>query len=218
MTFTDFLLKYERYVDIPYCKETSTEYLIYLKDKHLFYHWTPKETYSKGAIYIKRSDWSNGSAGTTIMNGFYDVTSEGKLSKMTGICKEKKVQGQDDFLILSPQPFAGFGLDYINFAWVNDYSDIYDKKGRQKTDNSPKQSAAGIGATKRKREQAVTFVYSVSEVKSISEKSGLPIYAKAINVRVKRVDENAASNYVKSMYSYKKTGKVYFVELVKTEK
>lgn len=211
MTFKEFLEEEKYYVDAKKSKETDTSYVIVLKGKYYFCHWTPKMSYSKKSISIDKSEWRNGVAGNTIMDGFYNVTQSGKLSSMTGVCVERSYD--DDFIVLSPSAFKGASIDWLNYAWVQDFIDVYDpkfRKAHRKTDNAPKQRPAGIGATKGK---VSTFVYSVREIKSISERSGLPIYGKAKEVKVRRVDQKSADNYIKSMYSNKKTGKLYFVEL-----
>jgi hypothetical protein len=149
------------------------------------------------------------------LRGFYDLSPSDKIKTLTGICKENT---NGELMTISPSVFAGFELDYLNWAWVQDNMDAYYRKAGRKTDDSPKQKAAGIGATKRKKEKAVNWIFNVNEVKDISEKSGLPIYGKGFKVKVKRVNEDSARNYVKSVYSYKNTGKYYFVELYGTEK
>jgi hypothetical protein len=215
MTFQDFIENNKRYIDVSKSKETSTSYVIVLKGKYYFYHWTPQTSYSKKSISIDKSEWRSGVAGETIMTGFFDVSTSqknhGKLLSMTGVCSE--TDGGDDYLVISPKAFAGHTIDWLNYAWVQDVIDVYHprmRRGHQKSGEHYRQGPAGMGATKGK---ASTFVYAVREVKSISEKSGLPIYGKAKEVSVRRVDQKSADNYVKSMYSYKKTGKLYFVEL-----
>jgi hypothetical protein len=129
----------------------------------------------------------------------------------------------DDVEVSTPKFFKNIKTEEMNLSTIlnahrRDIPEMYEKKetaGRAKSDDSAKQG--GIGAT-RKKEQAITWVYNGNEIKDISEKSGLPIFAKGFKVRVKRVNEDSARNYVKSMYSYKKTGKYYFVELHSTEK
>lgn len=211
MTFEEFLEEEKRYVDAKKSKETATSYVIVLKSRYSFYHWDSLASFSKNSISIDKSEWRSGVAGDTIMSGFYNVTQSGKLRSMTGVCVEKG--SDDDFIVLSPRAFAGHSLDWLHYAWVQDSPDAYDPKLRvahRKSDDAPKQRPAGIGAAKGK---VSTFVYIVREIKSISEKSGLPIYGKLKQVSVRRVDQKSAENYVKSMYSYKKTGKLYFVEL-----
>jgi len=215
MTLKQFIEENKRYVDATKTKETADGYIIHLKSKYFFYHWTPTTSYSKQSISIKKSEWQNGVAGTTILRGFYDLSPSDKIKTLTGICKENT---NGELMTISPSVFAGFELDYLNWAWVQDNMDAYYRKAGRKTDDSPKQKAAGIGATKRKKEKAVNWIFNVNEVKDISEKSGLPIYGKGFKVKVKRVNEDSARNYVKSVYSYKNTGKYYFVELYGTEK
>jgi hypothetical protein len=214
MTFKEFIEKKKRYIDVAKSGETADSYVIHLKKNYSFYHWTPRQSYSKQTISIDKKQWNNGVAGDTIMDGFYDLSPNDKIKTLTGICLENT---NGELMTLTPSVFAGFEIDYLNWAWVQDNKDAYYRKaGRAKSDDSAKQG--GIGATKRKKEQAITWVFAVNEIKDISEKSGLPIFAKGFKVRVKRVNEDSARNYVKSMYSYKKTGKYYFVELHSTEK
>ena len=217
MTFKEYIetSRKKRYIDVAKSKETADSYVIHLKSNYSFYHWNPRQSYSKQMISIPKKDWNDGVAGDLIMDGWYDLSSNDKVQKLTGICLENS---NGELMTITPSVFAGFELDYLNWAWVQDNKDAYYRKaGRAKSDDSAKQGGAGIGAT-RKKGKASTFVYAVREVKSINEKSGLPIYGRATKVKVSRVDESSASNYVKSMYSYKKTGKLYFVELEKNQK
>jgi hypothetical protein len=99
--------------------------------------------------------------------------------------------------------------------------EIYKKKetaSRAPSDYYAKQKGAGIGAAKRKKEEVVTYVFSVHEITGISERSGAPIFAKGIEVKVRRAYYDSAQNFVKSKYSYQKTKKHYFVELKRIDK
>ena len=160
---------------------------------------------------VSRADILNGSFANSF-DGFFKYDRNGKLSFMMGL---GLIRGRNqDVQIFTPKFVANLRtedmhLSSLLFAHRSDSKVLYEKVGR-KTDNAPKQRPAGIGATKGK---VSTFVYIVREVKSISEKSGLPIYGKLKEVSVRRVDQKSADNYVKSMYSYKKTGKLYCVEL-----
>jgi hypothetical protein len=169
---------------------------------------------------VSRADILNGSFEKSF-DGFYKYDANGKLGLIMGL---GYVFG-NDVEIITPKRIGNLKTEEMNLtslllAHQANSSVLYQKKetaGRS-TDTSSKQGGAGIGATKRKKEQAITWVFAVNEIKDISEKSGLPIFAKGFKVRVKRVNEDSARNYVKSMYSYKKTGKYYFVELHSTEK
>ena len=161
---------------------------------------------------VSKADILNGSFAKSF-DGFFKYDSKGKLRLIMGL---GYVFG-NDIEMVTPKMIGNVNTELMNLstlwiAWVSDKKEIYRKQetAGQKTDNAPKQRPAGIGATKGK---VSTFVYIVREVKSISEKSGLPIYGKLKQVSVRRVDQKSAENYVKSMYSYKKTGKLYFVEL-----
>jgi hypothetical protein len=150
MTLKQFIEDHKRYVDATKTKETADGYIIHLKSQYFFYHWTPTASYSKQSISIKKSEWQNGVAGTTILRGFYDLSPSDKIKTLTGICKEKT---NGELMTISPSVFAGFELDYLNWAWVQDNMDAYYRKASRKTDDSPKQKAAGIGATKRKKKK-----------------------------------------------------------------
>ena len=161
---------------------------------------------------VLRADILNGSFANSI-DGFLRYGSDDKLALIMGL---GYVTG-NDVEIETPKMIGNVKaeemmLSSLLLGWVSDSRELYRKRETpsRKTDNAPKQRPAGIGATKGK---VSTFVYIVREVKSISEKSGLPIYGKLKQVSVRRVDQKSAENYVKSMYSYKKTGKLYFVEL-----
>jgi hypothetical protein len=161
---------------------------------------------------VSKADILNGSFAKSF-DGFFKYDSKGKLRLIMGL---GYVFG-NDIEMVTPKMIGNVNTELMNLstlwiAWVSDKKEIYRKQEMpsKKTDDAPKQRPAGIGATKGK---VSTFVYVVREVKSISEKSGLPIYGKAKQVSVRRVDQKSADNYVKSMYSYKKTGKLYFVEL-----
>ena len=174
------------------------------------------------AFQVSKEDILKGNFAKSF-DGFYAYSgANGKLGLLMGL----GYLFGNDIEIITPKFLGGVGMSIdiqgmsistIAKAVQLDVPEIYGKKetAGQKTDNAPKQRPAGIGATKGK---VSTFVYIVREVKSISEKSGLPIYGKLKQVSVRRVDQKSAENYVKSMYSYKKTGKLYFVELKKIEK
>lgn len=161
---------------------------------------------------VLRADILNGSFSNSI-NGFVRYGNDDKLSLIMGL---GYVTG-DDVEIETPKMIGNVNaeemmLSTLLYGWIADSKTLYRKRGTptRKTDDAPKQRPAGIGAAKGK---VSTFVYIVREIKSVSEKSGLPIYGKLKQVSVRRVDQKSAENYVKSMYSYKKTGKLYFVEL-----
>jgi hypothetical protein len=152
MTFQEFLEEERYYVDAKKSKETDTSYVIVLKGKYYFYHWTPQTSYSKKSIAIDKSEWRGGLAGNTIMEGFYNLSSSGKLATMTGVCSERSTG--DDYLVLSPSAFQGTSIDWLNYSWVQDFVDAYDpkfRKAHRKTDDSAKQRPAGIGATRSKK-------------------------------------------------------------------
>jgi len=164
---------------------------------------------------VLRADILNGSFSNSI-NGFVKYGSNDKLSLLMGL---GYVTGVDDIEIATPKMIGNVNaeemmLSTVLYGWIGDSEVLYRKRETptRKTDDPffTKQRPAGIGAAKGK---VSTFVYIVREIKSISEKSGLPIYGKLKQVSVRRVDQKSAENYVKSMYSYKKTGKLYFVEL-----
>jgi hypothetical protein len=168
---------------------------------------------------VSRADILNGSFAKSF-DGFHKYDSKGKLSLIMGL---GYVFGQD-VEIITPK-FVGnihteeMNLSHLLLAYQADSKTLYDKKetaGRAKSDDSAKQG--GIGAAKRKKEEVVTWVFSVHEITGISERSGSPIFAKGIKVRVNRAYYDSAQNFVKSKYSYQKTGKHYFVELDKIEK
>lgn len=165
MSLSKFIEDHKRYVDATKTKETSDEYIIHLKSKYSFYHWTPRQSYSKKSISISKSEWRNGLAGATIMKGFYDLYPSDKIKTLTGVVAETT---NDDMMILTPSPFAGFGIDYLNWAWVQDSPDAYYRKVGRKTDDSPKQKAAGtgIGATRSKK------ILSVSEFDKFAKSKG----------------------------------------------
>lgn len=163
---------------------------------------------------VSKADILNGSFAKSF-DGFFKYDSKGKLRLIMGL---GYVFG-NDIEMVTPKMIGNVNTELMNLstlwiAWVSDNKEIYRKQETpsRKTDEAifVRQGPAGIGATKGK---VSTFVYVVREVKSISEKSGLPIYGKLKQVSVRRVDQKSAENYVKSMYSYKKTGKLYFVEL-----
>jgi hypothetical protein len=163
---------------------------------------------------VSKSDILNGNFSKSF-DGFFKYDSNGKLRLIMGL---GFVFG-NDIEMVTPRMIGNVNTYEMNLstlwiAWVSDKKEIYRKQETpsKKTDNASKQGAAGKGILGTKG-KASTFVYVVREVKSISEKSGLPIYGKAKQVSVRRVDQKSADNYVKSMYSYKKTGKLYFVEL-----
>ena len=172
------------------------------------------------AFQVSRADILKGSFAKSF-DGFYAYSGKyGKLGLLMGL----GYLFGNDIEMITPKSLGnikteGMNLSTIGNAVEKDLPAIYQQieTAGRKTDDSPKQGGAGIGAT-RKKGKASTFVYAVREVKSINEKSGLPIYGRATKVKVSRVDESSASNYVKSMYSYKKTGKLYFVELEKIQK
>jgi hypothetical protein len=214
MTFKEFIEKKKRYIDVAKSGETADSYVIQLKKNYSFYHWTPRQSYSKQTISIDKKQWNNGLAGETIMDGFYDLSPNDKIKTLTGICLENT---NGELMTLTPSVFAGFEIDYLNWAWVQDNKDAYYRKaGRAKSDDSAKQG--GIGAAKRKKEEVVTYVFSVHEITGISERSGAPIFAKGIEVKVRRAYYDSAQNFVKSKYSYQKTKKHYFVELKRIDK
>jgi hypothetical protein len=163
MTLKQFIEDHKRYVDATKTKETADGYIIHLKSQYFFYHWTPTTSYSKQSISIKKSEWQNGVAGTTILRGFYDLSPSDKIKTLTGICKENT---NGELMTISPSAFAGFELDYLNWAWVQDNMDAYYRKAGRKTDDSPKQKAAGIGATKSKK------ILSVSEFDKFAKSKG----------------------------------------------
>jgi hypothetical protein len=66
-----------------------------------------------------------------------------------------------------------------------------------------------LGAIKS---NSTPFVFSISEIVGISENTGMPILGKKKLETVKRVSLNAANEFIRSKYSYKKTGKEYFIE------
>jgi hypothetical protein len=169
---------------------------------------------------VTRADILNGGFANSF-NGFHKYDANGKLGVVMGM---GYVFG-NDIEIITPKFIGNLKTEEMNLSDLlmgvqSDSSTIYRKKetAGQSTDKSTKQGPAGIGATKRKKEKAVNWIFNVNEVKDISEKSGLPIYGKGFKVKVKRVNEDSARNYVKSVYSYKNTGKYYFVELYGTEK
>jgi hypothetical protein len=219
MTFKQFLEDNKRYIDVSKSEETSMNYVLTLKEDYLFVVWTPNRIPSVKTTKIRKTDWNNGMAGKLLMEGFYEVDKNDKIKSITGIVgKTNSTYAefafvQDNYFFIKPTAVAGLGVNYLAWAYQLDLIDAYDPKVRkagQKTDKGGEQRPAGIGATKGK---VSTFVYIVREIKRISEKSGLPIYGKLKEVSVRRVDQKSADNYVKSMYSYKKTGKLYFVEL-----
>ena len=67
----------------------------------------------------------------------------------------------------------------------------------------------------RSAKGVVTWVYGVTEIIGTSEEDGLPLFGKTKDVKVKRSSQRSADNFVKSKYSYKNTGKHYYVELDK---
>lgn len=163
---------------------------------------------------VLRADILNGSFSNSI-NGFVRYGSDDKLSLIMGL---GYVTG-DDVEIETPKMIGNVNtedmlLSTLLYGWIADSKTLYLKRETptRKTDRLifTKQRPAGIGATKGK---VSTFVYNVHEIKRISERSGLPIYGKAKEVKVRRVDQKSADNYIKSMYSHKNTGKLYFVEL-----
>jgi hypothetical protein len=165
---------------------------------------------------VSKSDILNGNFAKSF-NGFFKYDSNGKLRLIMGL---GYVFG-NDIEMVTPKMIGNvytyeMNLSTLWIAWVSDRKEIYRKQETpsRKTDwdIGVRQGPAGKGILGTKG-KASTFVYIVREIKRISEKSGLPIYGKAKEVSVKRVDQKSADNYVKSMYSYKKTGKLYFVEL-----
>ena len=69
----------------------------------------------------------------------------------------------------------------------------------------------GIGAAKG----VVTWVYGVTEMVGTSEDTGAPIFGKRKEVKVKRSSQRSADDFVRGKYSYKNTGKQYYIELDK---
>jgi hypothetical protein len=65
---------------------------------------------------------------------------------------------------------------------------------------------------KRLKKEPNNYVFSISEVIGISEKTGMPIFGKRKLETVKRVSLNAARNFIESKYSGQRTGKDYFIE------
>ena len=149
MTFKEFIEKNKRYIDVAKSTETDESYVIHLKGKYYFYHWNPRKSYAKQTLHIDKKDFRYGVAGDTIMNGFYELSPKDKIEKLTGICLENS---NGELMTITPSVFAGFELDYLNWAWVQDNKDAYYRKaGRAKSDDSAKQGGAGIGATKSKK-------------------------------------------------------------------
>jgi len=169
---------------------------------------------------VSRADILNGSFANSF-DGFSKYDSKGKLGLLMGL---GYVLG-NDVEIITPKVVGNLTTEGMNLSDLllghrADSKAVYKKNetAGRKTDTSPKQGGAGIGATKRKKEEVVTWVFSVHEITGISERSGSPIFAKGIKVKVKRAYYDSAQNFVKSKYSYQKTGKHYFVELDKIER
>ena len=169
---------------------------------------------------VSRADILNGSFANSF-NGFYKYDAKGKLGLLMGL---GYVLG-DDVEIITPKFFKNIQTEDMYISTIlnavkRDLPEMYEKKetAGRKTDTSPRQGGAGIGAAKRKKEEVVTWVFSVHEITGISERSGAPIFAKGIKVKVNRAYYDSAQNFVKSKYSYQKTGKHYFVELDKIER
>lgn len=171
---------------------------------------------------VTKSDILNGSFAKSF-DGFSKYDSNGKLSLMMGL---GYVFGSD-IEIITPKMVGnvlteGMNLFTILNAVDKDLPEIYRKKETpsRKTDFTigVKQGPAGIGATKRKKEEVVTWVFSVHEIIGISERSGSPIFAKGKEVKVRRAYYDSAQNFVKHKYSYQKTKKHYFVELQRVDK
>jgi hypothetical protein len=170
---------------------------------------------------VSRADILNGSFAKSF-DGFYKYDANGKLGLIMGL---GYVFG-NDVEIITPKRIGNLKTEEMNLtslllAHQANSSVLYEKKetaGRAKSDDSAKQGGAGIGAAKRKKEEVVTWVFSVHEITGISERSGAPIFAKGIKVKVNRAYYDSAQNFVKSKYSYQKTGKHYFVELDKIER
>lgn len=164
------------------------------------------------SFQVRRVDILNGTFEKSF-DGFYRYDAKGKLELVMGL----GYLFSSDIEIITPKRISSYKFEGTNVSVLVDAYDadsimVYQKKesAGQSTDKGGEQRPAGIGAAKGK---VSTFVYIVREIKSVSEKSGLPIYGKLKQVSVRRVDQKSAENYVKSMYSYKKTGKLYFVEL-----
>lgn len=169
---------------------------------------------------VLRADILNGSFSNSI-NGFIRYGSNDKLSLIMGL---GYVTG-DDVEIETPKMIGNVNaeemmLSTLLYGWIADSKTLYRKRGTptRKTDDAPKQRPAGIGATKKKKEEVVTWVFSVHEIVGISERSGAPIFAKGKEVKVRRAYYDSAQNFVKHQYSYQKTKKHYFVELQRVDK
>ena len=169
---------------------------------------------------VSRADILNGSFAKSF-DGFYKYDAKGKLGLLMGL---GYVFG-DDVEMITPKMLRNIKTQEMNLSTIlnavqRDLPEIYEKKetAGRKTDTSPRQSGAGIGAAKRKKEEVVTYVFSVHEITGISERSGAPIFAKGIEVKVRRAYYDSAQNFVKSKYSYQKTKKHYFVELKRIDK
>ena len=112
-------------------------------------------------------------------DGFYAYSgANGKLGLLMGL----GYLFGNDMEIITPKFLGNIKTEGMNISTIasaieKDLPEIYEKKetAGRKTDNASKQRPAGIGATKGK---VSTFVYIDREVKSNSEKSGLPNYGK----------------------------------------
>jgi hypothetical protein len=170
---------------------------------------------------VSRADILNGSFAKSF-DGFYKYDANEKLGLIMGL---GYVFGQD-VEIITPKFVGNIHTEEMNLstilnAYKEDMPEIYKKKetaSRAASDYYAKQKGAGIGAAKRKKQEVVTYVFSVYEITGISERSGSPIFAKGIQVKVRRANYDSAQNFVKSKYSYQKTKKHYFVELKQIDK
>jgi hypothetical protein len=66
--------------------------------------------------------------------------------------------------------------------------------------------AVFLGAIKTK------YKFKIFEILGTNEESGQRIFGPGKLVSISRTNYNSASNYIKSKYSYQKTGKHYFIE------
>lgn len=171
---------------------------------------------------VSRADILNGSFAKSF-DGFYSYDAKRRLGLMMGMGYISR-RG-NDVEIITPKFVGNIYTDGMNISTIlnavkEDMPEIYDMAGRAPRDFTARQGPAGkgIGAAKRKKEEVVTYVFSVHEITGISERSGAPIFAKGIEVKVRRAYYDSAQNFVKSKYSYQKTKKHYFVELKRIDK
>jgi hypothetical protein len=223
--FKSIVKKYAQYIsDFDINRDSKGNFTsadIYLKKNYAIYLLNFQKKRSAGTdidvvdkFNVVKSDITKGGFANSF-DGFTRYDNNDKLAVVMGI----GYIYNNDIEIITPEFIGNVNTKKVDistllYAWDADSKVLYRKKetARQKTDDSVRQRPAGTGIQGTKG-KASTFVYSVKEVKSVNEKSGLPVYGKAKEVKVRRVDQKSADNYIKSMYAYKKTGKLYFVEL-----